>query len=327
MNGPTGMVYNPGTALGEKWYNHFFVAEFVGSPANSPIHAFTLKPKGASFELDKTEVVAKGLLPTGMDFGPDGALYFSDWIDGWRPKNKGRIWKLDVPTEAQSAIRKETQKLIAADFAKNTAPELTKRLSHPDMRVRQKAQFELVKRGDKGFNSLLAVARQNKNQLARIHALWGIGQLSRQKPDYAKSFLPFLEDKDAEIVAQAAKMIGDVRYQGATDALIKLLKHPSPRVQLYATEALGRTQAEKGIPGIADMLIRNNDQDAWLRHAGAIALGRIGKAESLANFSKHESKALRIAAVVALRRMKSPLVARFLKDQDEFVVAEAPGHQ
>ena len=50
-NGPTGMVYNPGTALSERWREHFFVVEFVGAPSRSGIHAFTLEPKGASFEL------------------------------------------------------------------------------------------------------------------------------------------------------------------------------------------------------------------------------------------------------------------------------------
>ncbi len=49
--GPTGMTYNPGTALSERWQNHFFVVEFVGSAARSGINAFTLEPKGASFEL------------------------------------------------------------------------------------------------------------------------------------------------------------------------------------------------------------------------------------------------------------------------------------
>ena len=322
INGPTGMVYNPGTALGEKWYNHFFIAEFRGSQANSPVHAFTLKPKGASFELDKTEEVVKGLLPTGMDFGPDGALYFSDWVEGWGTKDKGRIWKLDVPGEAKSAIRQETKKLIAADFSKNTEAELSKLLQHQDMRVRQKAQFELVKRGEKGFNILLASAKQKKHQLARIHGLWGIGQLARQKADYAKSLMPFLKDSDQEIIAQATKMIGDIRFGGAAKELITLLKNPSPRVQLYAIEALGRTKDENAIQGIVDLIIANNDKDAWLRHAAVIALGRIGKDKPLLALSNHNSQALRLAIVVALRRMKSPQIVKFLQDKDELVVAE-----
>lgn len=323
VNGPTGMVYNPGTALSEEWYNHFFVAEFRGSPTNSPIHAFTLKPKGASFELDSTQIVVQGLLPTGLDFGPDGALYFADWIDGWSPNKGGRIWKLDIPGEVNSAIRKETKAFLEADFSEKNEGELAKLLAHQDMRVRQKAQFTLVERGTKGLDTFLNTARGSKNQLARIHSLWGIGQLARQNPDYAKYFLDFLEDKDSEIITQSAKMIGDVRFKEASNGLISLLKHPSPRVQLYATEALGRTQDAQGSEGIIEMLIANNDQDIWLRHAGAIALARIGKAEELANLNTHPSQALKLAVVVALRRMKSPFVSKFLGDKDELVVAEA----
>ncbi|MCU0394007.1 MAG: heme-binding protein, partial [Thermoflexibacter sp.] len=210
VNGPTGMAYNPGTALGKQWYNHFFVAEFRGSPTNSPIHAFTLKPKGASFELEQTKEVVKGLLPTGMDFGIDGALYFSDWVDGWGTKNKGRIWKLDVTNDKNSSIRQETKKLLSADFSKNTEVELSQLLKHQDMRVRKKAQFELVKRGEKGFKILLSMVEQKEHQLARVHAIWGIGQFARQNIDYTKSLLPFLKDADVEIVAQVTKIIGDV---------------------------------------------------------------------------------------------------------------------
>src|SRR5690606_28464057 len=48
-NGPTGMVYNPGTALGSEWLNTFFLVEFVGNPSRSHIWAFRLEPEGASF--------------------------------------------------------------------------------------------------------------------------------------------------------------------------------------------------------------------------------------------------------------------------------------
>ena len=55
-NGPTGMQYNPGTALGSEWKNKFFLVEFVGNPARSPIWSFGLKPKGASFVLDGEKI-------------------------------------------------------------------------------------------------------------------------------------------------------------------------------------------------------------------------------------------------------------------------------
>jgi hypothetical protein len=37
VSGPAGFLYNPGTAIGPAYKNHFFVAEFVGTPAGSAI--------------------------------------------------------------------------------------------------------------------------------------------------------------------------------------------------------------------------------------------------------------------------------------------------
>ena len=110
-SGPTGMLYNPGTALGPEWKNKFFVVEFTGSAARSFVHAFQLKPKGATFEFAGEEKVVGGVLPTGIEFGPDGAMYIADWIDGWGVKKYGRVWKLDSEEGNTSAIRKETESL------------------------------------------------------------------------------------------------------------------------------------------------------------------------------------------------------------------------
>lgn len=323
INGPTGMVYNPGTALSEEWYDHFFIAEFRGSPTNSPIHAFKLQPKGASFEMSETKEVVKGLLPTGLDFGPDGALYFGDWINGWDTKDQGYIWKIDVPNGAASAIRQQTKTLIQADFKTKELTELGELLKHQDMRIRQKAQFELVTRGKDGYQTLLATAQQTEHQLARVHALWGMGQVSRKDKTKAEDFIPFLTDADDEIKGQAAKMLGDIRYAEAGEKVVPLLKNQSLRVQLLATEALGRMGYKAAFQPIVDMLIANNDKDTWLRHAGMIALGRLDHEEGLVALANHDSKAARIAAVVALRRMKSPKVAEFLNDKEEYIVTEA----
>src|SRR6185436_16418053 len=138
------------------------------------MHGFTLAPQGAGFRLAEDKVVLQGVLATGIKFGPDGALYLADWVDGWGPKERGRIWKLDVAGGGASPARTETRALIAASFKERSVPELVALLRHPDMRVRTKAQFELVDRG--AASDLLASARQTRHQLERIHGLWGIGQ-------------------------------------------------------------------------------------------------------------------------------------------------------
>ena len=317
------MAYNPGTALGEAWRDRFFVAEFTGSPARSSVYAFRLEPDGASFQLAEDEEVTTGLLATGLDFGPDGALYVADWLDGWGTKDRGRIWKLDAPGADTLALRRETGALLASDFAAHSGDALADLLFHPDMRVRQKAQFELAERGEAGLDVLLAAAAQTDDLFARLHGLWGLGQLARQGMDVGGALVAFLSDADAEVRAQAAKTLGDVRYAAAGERLLPLLEDEAPRVRLFATEALGRIAHRPATEPILAMLEENDDQDVYLRHAGAVALARVGDAEALVALADHPSRAVRVAAVVTLRRMGHADVAAFLDDEDEYVVTEA----
>jgi quinoprotein glucose dehydrogenase len=319
--GPTGLVYNPGTALSERWRNHFFVSAFTGSSATARIHAFSLRPNGAGFELANDTVLLSGLLTVGMQFGPDGALYLADWLEGWATNGAGRIWRLDAPEAAAAPQRAETRALLAEDFGRRSVGDLQQLLAHPDKRVRLKAQFALVDRS--ANNALLASARESDQQLARIHALWGIGQLARRNVRRAEPLTGFLGDPDAEIRAQAAKLIGDVRYARAADALMPLLRDESARVRFFAAEALGRIGHRAAVEPLIEMLAENDDRDVYLRHAGSLALARIGDAEPVLALADHPSRAVRIAAVVALRRLQHPGVARFLGDADEYVVTEA----
>ncbi|MCY7352602.1 MAG: HEAT repeat domain-containing protein [Cytophagaceae bacterium] len=323
VSGPAGMLYNPGTALSPKYKNTFFIAEFVGNPARSGIHSFKLKPKGASFELGEQKKILGNVLATGIDFGPDGAMYVADWINGWDAKDYGRIWKLDDKDGASWADRQRTKTLLAEAFGSRSETDLGELLKNPDMRVRQKAQFELASRGAKGAEIFTASTRQTSNQLARVHGIWGLSQLARQDQKYAQILLPLLQDSDPEIRAQAAKWLGDVRHKEAGQALLPLLKDPNSRARFFAAEALGRIAHEPAVAPIIQLLEANNDEDAYIRHAGSLALARIGKAAPIVALASHPSRALRIAAVVALRRMSHPGVANFLADSDEFIVTEA----
>ncbi len=99
-DGPSGITYYPGTGLGDDYKGHFFVCDFRGSAANSCIHTWSQQPKGASYELVGARKFLEGMLVTDCDFGPNGGLYASDWIDGWSGTGRGRIYRV-VPDASE----------------------------------------------------------------------------------------------------------------------------------------------------------------------------------------------------------------------------------
>ncbi|KAA6440723.1 c-type cytochrome [Dyadobacter flavalbus] len=324
-NGPTGMQYNPGTALGSAWKNKFFLVEFVGNPTRSPIWSFGLKPKGASFVLDGEKNILTGILPTGIRFGPDGALYVADWINGWDTKNYGRVWKLNVTDDKNDLkeVRATTKTLMQLNYERQSDDMLLSLLSNDDMRIRLKSQFELASRGAKGAAVFSKAIEQKEKQLERIHAIWGMGQLARQDKSYANVLMTLLKDSDEEITAQAAKVLGDARIAEAGPMLIPMLSSKNPRVQFFGAQALGRIRHKEAVKPLLDMIQANNDSDVYLRHAAVLALSRIGEVEPIAALSSSPEKSLRIAAVLVLRRMHNEKVSLFLQDKDEYIVAEA----
>jgi quinoprotein glucose dehydrogenase len=322
ISGPTGMLYNPGTALSAEWKNTFFVGEFVGNPSQSGIHSFKLKNKGASFELYDHKQFVKGVLATGVDFGPDGAMYLADWIQGWGTKNFGRVWRVDVSTPDME-IRNSTLALLQKDFTVTGINDLAKLLQHDDKRVRHKAQFELVRRGDEGLKIFETTLKNSPHQLASIHSIWGIAQLAAKKPAYANVLTTLLTDSDPELRAQAARWLGEIRYESAASSILSLVADTSDRVKFFAVQALGRMAYKPAMEAIVTMLRDNNDKDTYLRHCGSLALARIGDADKITALASDRSPAVRMAAVVALRRMAHPGVAKFLNDSDELIVTEA----
>ena len=323
-NGPTGMVYNPGHGLGKKWQNRFFLVEFVGTPSRSHIWSFTLKPKGASFELNEEIDMLNGILPTGIQFGTDGAMYVADWINGWGIKNYGRVWKLDVKDNDLAAERKETQRLMQLNFEKLSPSELEKLLPYGDMRIRKKAQFELARRDKNGVQAFVNTLHLSKNPLARIHAIWGLGQLAEKDIKFAEHITPLLDDTDPEIVTQAIKVLGDRRYSYIGAKLATIMDDTQePRIKFYAAQALGRMKYKPAIPSLIKMIDANNDADLYIRHAGVVALSRIGEQDPIVELTKSSERDLKIAAALVLRRLKSEKISLLLTDKDEYIVTEA----
>ncbi|HKP39095.1 MAG TPA: HEAT repeat domain-containing protein, partial [Pyrinomonadaceae bacterium] len=216
----------------------------------------------------------------------------------------------------------ETKKLMAEGFAQRPPTELAGLLTHPDMRVRQEAQFELASRGEASIPVFVRIAKQNENLIPRLHGIWGLGQLTRSKQAIAE-LLPLLQDRDSEVRAQTAKVLGDAKAQKAAAPLISLLADPKERPRFFAAIALGKLQKKEAVVPLLGMLQANNNKDKYLRHAGVRGLVGCADAKTLRDLSTHVSPAVRLAAVVALRRLESPEIATFLDDRDTMVITEA----
>src|SRR5262245_66268855 len=90
-------------------------------------------------------------------------------------------------------------------------PELGRLLGHADRRIRLEAQLALAGKGKAALPTLTAVASagQPRNRLARLHALWGLGIVGRSAPEALRGVQGLLGDADAEVRAQAARVLGD----------------------------------------------------------------------------------------------------------------------
>jgi quinoprotein glucose dehydrogenase len=324
-NGPAGFTYNPGvTQVPERYKEHFFLCDFRGDAGKSGVHAFKLKPRGASFEFAaKPERFVWSILATDCDFGPDGGFYVSDWVNGWVKTGKGRIYKVGDAERGKDPEVLRVKQLIAEGMALRPQEELLKLLEHADMRVRQEAQFELAARGFPA--PLFNVVQSSKNQLARLHALWGLGQIARRFPksNVLHSAQVWLNDSDTEVRAQAAKLVGEHKVLAAFRDLVDRLKDDSPRVRFQAALALGKLGKVDALPPLGELIKENADADPYLRHAGVMALTWIGSREDLRVTAKDRSPALRLATLLAMRRLAMPEVGWFLDDAEPRLVLEA----
>jgi putative heme-binding domain-containing protein len=159
-------------------------------------------------------------------------------------------------------------------------------------------------------------------ELARAHALWGLGQLGAEAlagleaPDFAASLAP-------ELRAQLARVAGDARAPAFAPRLVALLRDEHPRVRFFAAQSLGALGERSAVPGLFALLQENADRDVFLRHAAAWALQRIGDREAVLARAGDASRSVRLGVLLAQRAWADPRIARFLGDPDRFLVAEA----
>lgn len=315
--GPCGFTRNPGTALSPDLADAFFMTN-----QKNEVRVIRFQPNGASFTFEEQPAIKGGNNNTGLAVGPDGALYAASY-----GSSHGAVYRFDVPAENRHPARAETQKILALESEDISPENLQAFLDHPDQRVRIKGQFELVRRN--AFGKLqLAFMGGAKTNLGKIHAIWGLGQLARKTPAYMTYLLSVWDSAEPGLVAQAIKVIGDTPgtvgdLAAFREKILDGLSHNSPRVQFFSAITAGKRGLKAAIPKLVQMLETGASSDPYLRHAAVMGLAGTMSPTGLADLSSHRNRTVRLAAIVALRKLAAPETRAFLGDDDQLVLLEA----
>lgn len=325
IGGPSGFVFNPSNAMGEKYDEKFFVIIYKGSLTHSYISMFNLEEDGATFNMVNEEVFFRGSNCVDIDFGPDGKLYMSDYnYGGWLNQDVGNIYSMEVPGEIEKSEVSENEAILLSDLSKLSIATLSKQLGRDHQQVRLKSQFELAKRGAAGVGAFTRAAKNPRNStFTRIHGIWGLGQMAANEGlAILDPLMDLLSDGNDQVRIQAARVLGDHRVEASSELLVKALSDAHPRVGMYAGIGLGRIGYAPAVAELLAVLERNADRDLWLRHGAIMGLTGIDKSHWSAAIAD-DSKYIRLGALLALRKLRDPQIADFLRDSEQSLAYEA----
>ena len=320
--GPAGAAIDPGLGgLPPEYRGKILISDYQYVASRSGVHAYGVETRGAGFEITSEGPLFGSLLPTDLAFSPDGRIYLTEFDQFGQ---QARVHRLEDPDHVIDPAVIELAAMLREGFAHRDSEELAALLGHVDRRARRGAQHALAARGD--AETLGSVAQDRAAPLlARIHALWGLGQLGAEGLR-AAGFrnLQWTLDADPELRAQALRVAGETRAEWLIPDLISaLIAGELPRVQSLALTALGRLRAKAAISTITNLLRRNDDRDVYLRHAAVYALAQMDDAEAILALADDESAAVRRAVLLVLRQRSDPRIQRYLADPDPTLIVEA----
>ena len=322
---PAGFTYHPGTGFPDRLPNSFLLCDNGGTPESSGTWSFQLTREGAGMSMETPQKLIWGTMATDLVFGTDGHLYICDIIGQSNSERPGRIFALSA---RQSPNRPPDHPGVAPLFAggdiqKLASIKLFELMKHEDYRVRLRAQLTLADRPE-AVPYFINATRQKESLNLALHGTWGLWIRARRRGSAASTerLLELLANPVEELRAQAARALGESPLKDA-GRLVNSLQDPSSRVRAFAAISLARLRVRAAFNPTLLLLAENGDKDPYLRHAGVMALTQSGTEGELVALAKHSSKAIRMASVLALRRLASPGLIHFFFDEESEIADEA----
>lgn len=349
--GPSGIAYHPGAGFLESEAGRFQVGDYGGAAANSGIWSFKLAPDGAGMKMVDSRRLLWGVPVSDLTYAPDGRLVVSDFGGGWISHEAGRVLSIDAGSNRwREKEANEAATILREGFEQRTSQQLQSLMRHADWRVRVRAELALTRKPDALQRLKEAVKSEDAHE--RMHAVWALGVMVRRgsaalpaKPDAfapmpnmktredaAQELVALLAHQDAEIRAQAMLGLGGYAANRSSKEILKAalpwglsrwLIDPSPRVRYATAIAIGKLRLSAEADSLLETIATEKKDDPYLRHAYAYALANAMNLSNFRYLAEHESPAVRLTAVIALRHLRASELAIFVNDTDLRVSGEA----
>ncbi|MGD9724662.1 MAG: PVC-type heme-binding CxxCH protein [Pirellulales bacterium] len=301
---PSGLTRYSSAAWGEEFRDNLFSTQFN----THKVVRHTLTPQAATFACADEDFLTSNNVdfhPTDVLEDADGSLLVVD-TGGWfrigcptsqiaKPEIGGAIYRIRRTAAAQV----HDPRGLKMDWDRISDTEMADQLSDPRPAVVERTVNLLAERGDAAMGSLATALFEITDPRARQSAVWA---LARNGSDNARMLLrQVLSDDDAVVRLAAVHACADLRDAESLAPLLDLVARDEPAVRREAATALGRLRNPAAVPALLAALAQPTDR--FLEHALVYALIEINDRDATLPGLRHESPAVRRAALVALDQM------------------------
>ena len=270
----------------------------VGDVVGNIVHRDVLQTNGSIFIARRSPVESKrefiasrdgSARFTGLELGPDGALYLMDMqrdviehpdyipekmrksIDLRAGEDRGRIYRITP----KAGLPKEKLNL-----AKATPNQLVAELEHHNLWRRLTAQRLLIEGNARATSPRLAGLTRSKYPPARVHALWTLQGLQSLDESILYSRINDPDPGVRENVIRIAELFPRRAYANRLgNRLLTMISDPSPAVRLQVALTLGTFDEPAAQNSLLHLLVADRN-DYWIRAAALSSLRDPGAAIS-----------------------------------------------
>lgn len=278
---PTAIAFGTRSRFPERWRRALFIMDW----AYGLIYAVDLQPRGATYDgTARVFLQGRPLNVTGLDFGPDGALYFVTggrrtqsalyrvaWVEGeGREGDEEEERKThDAHEESGSheerrALRRRLERLGVSGDGRRAVEEAWPHLGHEDAWIRQAARLAVEAQPPAVWVDRALVEPPSTAALTALMAAARVGGAAVQPAVRARLLAVAAADlgeadallwlRGFQVSVLRHQPLAEAERTAWADRLMAAWPHRSPRVNRLLCEILCALEEPRVVPAVLDQL-------------------------------------------------------------------------